>query len=266
MPKIDLNREYGIVLEGGGAKGAYQVGAWKALREAGVKIRAVAGTSVGALNGALICMDDIDRAEKLWKNIRYSSIMDGVDDGAMQALFEGRLPISEILKIGREFLKDRGIEIEPLRALLKENVDTQKIQESRIDFYVRTVSVTDRKALEIHMNEADEEDMVNYLLASAYISPIFKSEKIEGKRYLDGGFVDNVPVGTLLQKGIKNIIVIRIYGIGIERPVSIPENANIITIAPEEDLGNIMDFSAVRCQENMERGYQDALRVLREGD
>ena len=33
MPKIDLNREYGIVLEGGGAKGAYQVGAWKALRE-----------------------------------------------------------------------------------------------------------------------------------------------------------------------------------------------------------------------------------------
>ena len=77
MPKIDLNREYGIVLEGGGAKGAYQVGAWKALREAGVKIKAVAGTSVGALNGALICMDDIDRAEKLWKNIRYSSIMDG---------------------------------------------------------------------------------------------------------------------------------------------------------------------------------------------
>ena len=76
MPKIDLNREYGIVLEGGGAKGAYQVGAWKALREAGVKIKAVAGTSVGALNGALICMDDIDRAEKLWKNIRYSSIMD----------------------------------------------------------------------------------------------------------------------------------------------------------------------------------------------
>lgn len=266
MPKIDLNREYGIVLEGGGAKGAYQVGAWKALREAGVKIRAVAGTSVGALNGALICMDDIDRAEKLWKNIRYSSIMDGVDDDAMQALFEGRLPISEILKIGRDILKDRGIEIEPLRALLKENVDTQKIRESRIDFYVRTVSVTDRKALEIHMNEADEEDMVNYLLASSYISPIFKSEKIEGKRYLDGGFVDNVPVGTLLQKGIKNIIVIRIYGIGIERPVSIPENANIITIAPEEDLGNIMDFSAVRCQENMERGYQDALRVLREGD
>ena len=53
-PVIDLDVEYSLVLEGGGAKGAYQIGAWKALKEAGVKINAVAGTSVGALNGALI--------------------------------------------------------------------------------------------------------------------------------------------------------------------------------------------------------------------
>lgn len=48
---IDLTKEYGLVLEGGGAKGAYQIGAWKALREAGVKLKGIAGTSVGALNG-----------------------------------------------------------------------------------------------------------------------------------------------------------------------------------------------------------------------
>ena len=58
-PVLDLTKEYGIVLDGGGARGAYQIGAWKALKEAGVKINAVAGTSVGALNGALICMDDV---------------------------------------------------------------------------------------------------------------------------------------------------------------------------------------------------------------
>ena len=57
--RIDLEKEYGIVLEGGGARGAYQIGVWKALREAGMKIKGVAGTSVGALNGALICMDDL---------------------------------------------------------------------------------------------------------------------------------------------------------------------------------------------------------------
>ena len=74
-PVIDLEKEYGLVLEGGGAKGAYQIGAWRALKEAGVKIKGVAGTSVGALNGALICMDDYENAKKVWENITYSKIM-----------------------------------------------------------------------------------------------------------------------------------------------------------------------------------------------
>ena len=69
--KLDLTKEYGIVLEGGGAKGAYQIGAWKALREAGVRIKGIAGASVGSLNGALICMDDLEKAEDIWKNIEY---------------------------------------------------------------------------------------------------------------------------------------------------------------------------------------------------
>ena len=49
-PLLDLTKEYGLVLDGGGARGAYQIGAWTALEEAGVKVCAVAGTSVGALN------------------------------------------------------------------------------------------------------------------------------------------------------------------------------------------------------------------------
>ena len=86
-PKLDLTKEYGLVLEGGGAKGAYQIGAWRALKEAGVKIKGVSGTSVGALNGALICMDDLEKAEKLWANISYSQVMD-VDDELMGRLFD----------------------------------------------------------------------------------------------------------------------------------------------------------------------------------
>ena len=73
--QLDKRRFYGIVLEGGGARGAYQIGAWKALKEAGIEIKGAAGTSVGALNGALICMDDLEKAEKIWENIRYSQVM-----------------------------------------------------------------------------------------------------------------------------------------------------------------------------------------------
>ena len=84
--RLDTSRSYALALEGGGAKGAYQIGAWKALREAGVKIDAVAGTSVGALNGSLIVMGDLEKAENIWENIRYSQVMDVDDD----APFEGR--------------------------------------------------------------------------------------------------------------------------------------------------------------------------------
>ena len=55
--QLDLTKPYAIALEGGGAKGGYEIGVWKALKEAGVRIAAVSGTSVGALNGALMVMD-----------------------------------------------------------------------------------------------------------------------------------------------------------------------------------------------------------------
>ena len=96
-PVLDLTKEYGIVLDGGGARGAYQIGAWKALKEAGVKINAVAGTSVGALNGALICMDDVENAVRIWSELTFSRVMD-VDDAWMTRLFDGSFPNKRILR------------------------------------------------------------------------------------------------------------------------------------------------------------------------
>ncbi len=113
--KLDLNREYGLVLEGGGAKGAYQIGAWKALREEGVKIKGIAGASVGSLNGALICMDDLDRAEEIWKNIDYSQVM-SVSNETMEALKKKdfkSLNLQELIAKGFQLVKDGGFDITP---------------------------------------------------------------------------------------------------------------------------------------------------------
>ena len=67
---------YGLVLEGGGAKGSYHVGAYKALRELGIEIGGVAGTSIGAINGALMVQGDYDLLEKVWYNINSSELFD----------------------------------------------------------------------------------------------------------------------------------------------------------------------------------------------
>lgn len=263
--KLDLNKEYGIVLEGGGAKGAYQIGAWKALREAGVRINAIAGASVGALNGALMCMDDLETAEKIWRNISYSDVMN-VDDELMESLKSKNfrsLNLPEILNSGLQVIKGRGFDITPLRELMANAIDEEKIRNSDRKLYTITYSVSERKELVVDINQAEPGTMEDMLLASAYFMA-FKNEKLQGKRYMDGGSVNNVPVDVLLDRGWRDIIIIRIYGWGFdkERVVKIPEDANVYHIAPRQGLGGILEFDKRQSRKNMTLGYYDGLRFL----
>ena len=71
-----------LVLSGGGSRGAYEIGAWQALSELGVRLDGVYGTSIGALNAALVAQGDLDDALELWRNIRVSQIMTVRDEEA----------------------------------------------------------------------------------------------------------------------------------------------------------------------------------------
>ncbi len=264
VPGIDLTREYGVVLEGGGAKGAYQIGVWKALLEYGVKIKAVAGVSVGALNGALMCMGDYEKAVGLWKNISYSRIMN-VDDEEMNKLVKRRfkeLSIQTVRQESKKFLVKGGIDVTPFKQLIEENVDEQKIRDSEIDFIMGTFSISNMKEMDISVKEAADGCLKDYLMASSNF-PLFKNEKLHGKTYLDGGVTNNVPIDMLIKRGYKNIIVIRIYGPGMEKRIRIPEDVNIINIAPRTHLCNVLEFDKKKAVRNINLGYYDGLRTLR---
>ena len=230
--KLDTNKEYGLVLEGGGAKGAYQIGAWKALKEAGIHVKGIAGTSVGALNGALIAMDDFEKAERIWETIRYSRVMD-VDDELVEQLKTSGLKdiaalgLSELIPAAKKVLKDRGFDIAPLRSLIEEVVDEEKIRNSEKELYVVTYSLSD-------------------------------------KYYMDGGGVNNVPIDVLIEKGYKDILVFRIYGYGVdtERRLKVPDDVHLYHVAPRQDLGGLLEFDRRRARKNMVLGYFDAKRML----
>lgn len=263
--RIDLEKEYGIVLEGGGARGAYQIGVWKALREAAMKIRGVAGTSVGALNGALICMDDLEKAEEIWRNMTYSTVF-RVDDPMIAKLKKFGVRSMKMTDAAAEFKRlfsDRGLDIAPLKKLLEETVDEERIRRSPRDFCAASFSVTDRKEEDFDVKEAPPGTMKDMMMASAYF-PGFKQEKIGGKTYLDGGSVNNVPVDLLTDRGYKDIIVIRLYGIGVDRRkfMDIPADVTIHEIAPGRNLGGILEFDSARTKKNMKLGYFDGLRFL----
>ena len=259
-PVIDLSKEYGLVLDGGGARGAYQIGAWKALAEAGVKINAVAGTSVGALNGALICMGDIGKAEKIWNEMTFSRVMD-VDDEWMEGLFQKQTSIREFLNEGWKRLKEGGVDITPLRNLIHETVDEEAIRNCGKEFCLLTFSLSEFRELDLSIEDIPEGLLEDFLLASAYLIG-FKNEKIQGKKYIDGGVVNNVPLNSLVKRGYETIIEVRIYGPGREPRVKMPEEGEKLEIAPRVKLGSIIEFSGKRSRQNLVIGYYDACRML----
>ena len=269
--RLDLSKEYGIVLEGGGAKGAYQVGAWRALREAGIRIKGAAGTSVGALNGALICMDDFEKAERIWENISYSRVMD-VDDELMERLRKfslkdisslASLNVGELITGAIRVLRDGGFDIAPLSALIEDVVDEEKIRNSDRELYVVTYSISDRQPLIANVKEAPEGTVADLLMASAYLLG-FRQERLGGKYYMDGGGINNVPVDVLLDRGYKDVIVLRIYGYGVdtEKKLEVPGGVNLYHVAPRRDLGGLLEFDRRRARRNMLLGYFDGKRML----
>ena len=264
--KLDNTKTYAIALEGGGAKGAYEVGVWQALEEAGIKYNAVSGTSVGALNGAMMVMRDLEGAVRAWKDIRLSDVIDleGDQEENLHKVLNGEVDlrdIQELIPQALDIIRNRGLDVAPLRAWVHEVADEKKIKESDVEFFVSTVSLTDKKGLEVKVNDLPEDEICDMLLASAY-HPSFRLEKLGGKYYADGGFVDTLPLHVLVENGYKDIIAVRIPGHGIERRFRIPEDVNITLISTNSDLGGVLNFDAEQSRRNMLIGYLDAKRVL----
>lgn len=264
--KIDNSKTYAIALEGGGAKGGYEIGVWQALDEAGIKYNAVSGTSVGALNGGLMAMRDLPRAIDAWNNMKLGKVieLDEEQEENLSRAFNGDIGLDDVQRLipeALEIIKNRGLDVAPLRAWVREVVDARAIKESGVELYIATVSITDRKALEVKVNDLPEDQICDMLLASAY-HPTFRLEKLGGKFYTDGGFVDTLPLHALVTNGYKDIIAVRIPGIGHNRRFKMPDDVNITYIATNTDLGGVLNFDAEQSRRDMAIGYLDAKRVL----
>ena len=128
--KIDNSKTYAIALEGGGAKGGYEIGVWQALDEAGIKYNAVSGTSVGALNGGLMAMRDLPRAIDAWNNMKLGKVieLDEEQEENLSRAFNGDIGLDDVQRLipeALEIIKNRGLDVAPLRAWVREVVDAK---------------------------------------------------------------------------------------------------------------------------------------------
>ncbi len=264
--QLDPDRTYAIALEGGGALGAYEVGVWKALDEAGIRYNAVSGTSVGALNGALMAMRDLDRALDAWRNIKVSDVIrvEPENEEVLKNALKGRVELKTFHQLARaagEIIGAGGLDVEPLRCWVRRIIDPEKILNSDVTLFVPTVNLTDLKAMMIRINDLKAEEVCDMLLASAY-HPTFRREKLGGKNYTDGGFVDALPLGILAEQGYKDIIAVRLPSLGVEKLFIKPADVTVTTIEARSELGSTLNFDGEQARRCLDIGYLDARRVL----
>jgi len=244
-----------LVLAGGGAKGAYQIGAWKALNELGYAFDIVTGTSVGALNAGIVAAGDFEAAEAMWERVTTDMILD-LEVYEDLTTEEGRKAAKK--QLVRKALRDKAIDQTPLYELVKGIIDVDKVYASKVDLGVVTVKWPEFRAVMITKNEIPKEHLCDYLMASSAFFPGMKPWKIDGQEYIDGGYFDNAPVDLAIRMGATEAVVIDLHGIGMTRPVD-RTKCQVMTIEPAEDLGSTLLFSPEISKRNIERGYAETL-------
>ena len=252
-----MNKEYAVAFAGGGTKGAYQVGVIKALKELNIKISAVSGASIGTINAAMFVQDSIKELEKLYKNIKVEDILYLKDSSNIDTK-KSLLDPKNIMKLLSEMFISRGISNQPLKELLIKNINLDKLYSSKIDFSFMVYDATNKKGVELTRDNIPKEKMIDYILASTCF-PIFKPQKINNKKYIDGGFSDNIPIDVLIKKGYKDIIVVDILGIGVIKKNTY-KNINFKVIKPKESIGGLFEFNPETIHNNIIKGYLDTLK------
>lgn len=260
----------GLVLSGGGGKGAYELGVWKALVEMNIDkyVEVVAGTSIGAFNAALFAQGDIDNAQALWDEVTMEKLVpmtkiDLFKKGIALALgVKGinfvKKHMSDRLENG-DFPKDGAYEV------VNKFIDIKKVKESGKICYAACTELPECKVKYFKVNDYDDEVGREIIMASASLPLIYDSSEVDGKKYLDGGMVDNTPIQPVYGEGCDLIIVVHLSKEGnVDR--SLYPNAQIIEIVPKSlDDGVIngtlnLDCDAKRLR--TQQGYDDTMNLL----
>lgn len=200
-----LKLKRALVLSGGGSKGAYSVGAVKALLESGRQYDVVAGVSVGALIGAYVAQQIPTRQ---WENFQ---ILEGVwtkDVASDRSIYKPWAPW--ILTYVWSLWKTGIYNMKPLRNILKGNVESEKLRETGVEFEVGVVSLQTGKyhSINITSEPANNELAVDWIWASCVFPVLFPPVKIGGEQWVDGGVRDVIPIKDVMKYNPTHIDVV----------------------------------------------------------
>lgn len=258
---------WALTLAGGGAKGAYEFGVWKALREMQLEkdLIAVSGSSVGALNAALISLNELDNGEKIWTSIMPKQFLDVNTDTIIG-------PLDTLVK---RTLTDGLCSRDGLIEIMNKYLDLNELAAARIPAYICvaryssdcTECLNEKPEAEyISLSEVSPQDARQLLLASSAMPYIYPPELIYGKVYRDGGLADNVPVFPMTSVGADKLIVVRLEPDDKVDTGLYSKFSEVVEIVPSREIGDLLDgtleFTNRNVDYRMLLGYFDTLRTF----
>ncbi|MGF9853149.1 patatin-like phospholipase family protein [Bacillus paramobilis] len=263
--------EVGLVLAGGGGKGAYHIGVWKAFNEYGISdnICAVSGTSVGALNAALFSQGDYRIAETIWSNIEPSQIL-SIDTTQYISKMIGSNYLANsittpLIKLANKVSKTGVFSRSGMLEIINQYININYISKSIIPCYATCCKIPFLKETYFSLKGESEKNIISILLATSALPLVFEPEEINGDFYIDGGIKDNIPIEPLYKTGYRNIIVVHCNPDELFSYDSYPD-ANILEIVPSQSIGKFvdgtLDFTRQGSLYRMKQGYEDAIRIL----
>ena len=252
--------ETALVLGGGGAKGAYEVGAIAALDALGVKAGSVFGTSVGALHAAMYAQGSMDAAAELWSSIRLSDVVSeeslAIADDA-ENIFDHP---EKLLEFITRYAHQKGVDVSPLMEILHRLIDEDRVRRSGVRLGVVTTRFPSLAMVEKRLEEMEAGSLHDWLMASASCFPIFPMKQVGGDRYIDGGFCDNTPVEMAVRSGARDIIAI---DIGKHRShTQYDRRPNVTYIRTSQPLGGLLTLDSALSARNRTLGYNDVMRAF----
>jgi NTE family protein len=283
----------GLVLAGGGAKGAYQAGVVQCLADARIRIDAVAGCSIGALNGAVVAAaPDLRvaaaRLTKIWREVS-----DLAGPAVPLSQLSGPPVLADVLRAISDLAARAACPVlDPdfLAGFVRARVDADELRRGKpLWISVFPAAVLDPALADwgwlvdivrgwagagaewLHVNSLPAADVHQAILASAALPPILPSRRVQGRAYRDGGLADVTAAGALVAHGQCDLIIVAHLTRGELWDAHQYPDVPIIEVRPRVamhdpglvgGLTSTLDFSPERMTARMRQGYADTADAL----
>ena len=239
-----------LVLAGGGAKGSYQIGVWRALEELDWHPSIITGASVGTLNGCMFAIGKAREAEALWRSLEIHDVLD---------VPATRTP-EELNSFFLDVIRSGGLNVEPLAERIDALIDEEAVRRSPIHFGLVMTEMSNLRSIQCPIESIPQGRLKDYLLASSACFPALRPREIDGVKYIDGGWRDNMPLQLAARMGATELLGVDIDGIGFVRQ----NNTGLPTriVRSHWNLGPTLDFDPARAARNIALGYFDTMRLF----